>query len=70
METSGPYRGDVGPFRAKSASSKPDVGPLGASATCYVCPEGPTHCYLLQKNVQLVLGGVLSIKVHVPSARG
>jgi hypothetical protein len=49
METSGPYRGDVGPFRAKSSSSKPDVGPLGASATCYVCPEGPAHCYLLQK---------------------
>jgi hypothetical protein len=53
METSGPYRGDVGPFRAKSSSSKPDVGPSGAPATCYVCQTSPTHCHMLQKSSSL-----------------
>ena len=49
METSGPYRGDVGPFRASSSSSKPDVGPSGAPATCHVCQTSPTHWHLLLK---------------------
>jgi hypothetical protein len=53
METSGPYRGDVGPFRAKSSSSKPDVGPSGAPATCYVCQTSPTHRHMLQKSSSL-----------------
>jgi len=44
-----PLKGDVGPFRAISSSNKPDVGFLGAPATCHVCPEGPAHCYLLHK---------------------
>jgi hypothetical protein len=47
METSRPFKGDVGPYRAKSSSCNPDVGPPGAPATQTLAPLGllqPAEC--------------------------
>jgi hypothetical protein len=47
METSGPFKGVVGPFRAKSSSCNPDVGPPGAPATQTLASLGllqPAEC--------------------------
>jgi hypothetical protein len=55
METSGPFRGDVGPFRAKSSSSKPDVWPLWGSCNLLCVPRRPNTLLSAPENVQLVL---------------
>ena len=53
METSGPYRGDVGPFWAWSASKEQNVGPSRAPATCHTCQTSLARCHMLQKSSSL-----------------
>jgi hypothetical protein len=50
---SGPSEGDVGPFRASSASRRQNVGPSRAPATCHMFQIVLTRCHMLQKSSSL-----------------
>ena len=46
---SGSSEGDVGPFWARSASNRQNVGPSRAPASCHTCQMVQAHCHILQK---------------------
>jgi hypothetical protein len=67
---SGPSEGDVGPFWARSASKKQNVGPLGAPATCHTCQTVLTHCHMLRKTSSLPWVASYQSKAIISSAVG
>ena len=70
METSGPYEGDVGPFWARSASKRQNVGPSRAPASCHTCQMIPAHCHMLQKTSSLHWVASCPSKAIISSAVG
>jgi hypothetical protein len=67
---SGPSEGDIGPFWARSASKKQNVGPPGAPATYHTCQIIPAHCHMLQKTSNLPWVASYPSKTIISSAVG